>query len=121
MGEVSLVKSDSFQSYEVSIKVSFRQGEPLQRLSSMRQSGGEKSLVAILYILALQETSVSPIKLIDEINQGMDEKNERLTHNLLVETSLKLKRTQYFLITPKLLTDLEYSPDIDVFCIYSNN
>lgn len=45
----------------------------------------------------------SPFRAVDEINQGMDERNERLIFSRIVANSTKV---QYFLVTPKLLPGL---------------
>ena len=41
-------------SYGLSIKVSYRRGEGVQELKREYQSGGEKSVATMLYLLALQ-------------------------------------------------------------------
>lgn len=41
--------------------------------------------------------------MVDEINQGMDPKNERQVFSRIVRNSCGAHRKQYFLITPKLL------------------
>ena len=69
------------------------QNEELQRLTGQRQSGGEKSVSTILYLLSLQELSRAPFRVVDEINQGMDIENERKVHALMVETVTKMKMT----------------------------
>lgn len=47
----------------------FRDGESLNALSATRQSGGERSVSTILYLLALQGVTVTPFRVVDEINQ----------------------------------------------------
>jgi chromosome segregation ATPase len=42
----------------------------LQRLEAGVQSGGEKSVVTALYMIALQEMTEVPFRCVDEINQG---------------------------------------------------
>ncbi|RUS31638.1 hypothetical protein BC938DRAFT_477385, partial [Jimgerdemannia flammicorona] len=75
--------------------------EKLQILTGQRQSGGtlltrrewtvftflqqERSVSTILYLMALQELAKTPFRVVDEINQGMDPRNERLIHSQLVE------------------------------------
>jgi hypothetical protein len=62
----------------------------------------------------LQELMVSPFRCVDEINQGLDERNERLVFRRIVQNSTKPPEHgnltshsgQYFLITPKLLPNL---------------
>ena len=55
-GEVSLQPHpDDFAKYEMSIKVKFRDHAPLTQLSDSRQSGGERSVSTMLYLIALQD------------------------------------------------------------------
>ena len=79
-GEVCLHKGDEdldFKHYGLKIMVKFRDSESLQPLSGSVQSGGEKSVTTALYIMALQEMTEVPFRCVDEINQGMDEHNEK--------------------------------------------
>jgi len=117
--------ADDFDAYSLDILVSFRDGEPLQRLSAHRQSGGEKSVSTILFLLSLQEMARSPFRVVDEINQGMDVHNERRIHSIIVDTATNSSNnpntacSQYFLITPKLLTGLKYHERMQVLCVYN--
>lgn len=123
VGEVRLCqKDDDFDKWEIEILVQFRDDEKLQRLTAQRQSGGEKSVSTILYLLALQELSNSPFRVVDEINQGMDASNERKVHGLIVDTATNSKqKSQYFLITPKLLTNLKYHENMHVLCVFNGS
>lgn len=47
----------------------------------------------------------------------MDMRAERAVHNSLVETTCKADSSQYFLITPKLLPDLNYHERMKVLCV----
>lgn len=49
--------------------------------------------------------------------QGMDQRAERAVHNSLVEVTCKPDSGQYFLITPKLLPDLNYAERMKVLCV----
>lgn len=40
-----------------------------------------------MYLMSLMKLSRTPFSLVDEINQGMDQRNERAVHNLLVKTT----------------------------------
>jgi hypothetical protein len=71
------------------IRVKFRDSEELQLLTGTRQSGGERSVATILYLLALQGVTVTPFRVVDEINQGMDPINERKVFGQLVAASCK--------------------------------
>lgn len=96
-----------------------RKGEDLQILDAHRQSGGERSVSTIFYLMALQSMARSPFRVVDEINQGMDPRNERMVHERMVEIACKEHTSQYFLITPKLLTGLRYDKRMKVLCIAS--
>jgi len=70
-------------------------------------------------MIALQDLTVSPFRLVDEINQGMDESNERMVFSQVVRSSSAPGKPQCFLITPKLLPNLEYSSAMDIHCIFN--
>lgn len=98
--------------------------------------------------MSLQSLTRSPFRVVDEINQGMDPRNERLVHKRMVgiacgmldgvaQQSQPLENghdaedaedgvagqsrggSQYFLITPKLLHNLTYERGMRVLCIAS--
>lgn len=109
-GEVSLDEHDmEFDKFGILIKVKFRQAGQLQVLSAHHQSGGERSVSTILYLVSLQDLTHCPFRVVDEINQGMDPINERKMFQQLVRAASQPNTPQCFLITPKLLPDLEYS------------
>lgn len=121
-----VLEKDGNKHYErwgIQIFVKFRAGEKLSQLDSERQSGGERSVSTILYLMALQQYALCPFRIVDEINQGMDPRNERLVHKLIVHALAPVKEgginmpSQYFLITPKLLLDLEYAEHTKLLCI----
>ncbi|BCR89662.1 DNA repair ATPase SMC5 [Aspergillus chevalieri] len=127
-----------FDQWSIQIHVKFRESEGLSLLDSHRQSGGERAVSTIFYLMALQSLSASPFRVVDEINQGMDPRNERMVHERLVDIACAHTTTansttasnddesvggggggQYFLITPKLLSGLVYKPGMRVLCIVS--
>ncbi|KAF7364526.1 Structural maintenance of chromosomes protein 5 [Mycena venus] len=116
-GEIRIREDQSFDKWAIDILVKFRDTEKLQLLTSQRQSGGERSLTTILYLMSLTEEARAPFSLVDEINQGMDQRAERMVHNSIVEVTCKKDSAQYFLITPKLLSDLEYHERMKVLCV----
>ena len=69
--------------------------------------------------MALQSLARAPFRMVDEINQGMDPRNERLVHSRMVEIACAEHTSQYFLITPKLLSGLTYHENMKVHCIAS--
>jgi chromosome segregation ATPase len=118
VGEVQLREHENYDKWGIEILVKFRNTEKLQVLTSQRQSGGERSVSTMLYLISLQSLSKSPFRVVDEINQGMDPRNERLVHRLIVKAACAGNSSQYFLVTPKLLPDLEYHEKMKILCIY---
>lgn len=117
-----------FENWAIHIYVKFRESEPLSLLDSHRQSGGERAVSTIFYLMALQSLSRSPFRVVDEINQGMDPRNERMVHGRMVDIAAANEKavaegqsggSQYFLITPKLLSGLKYERGMAVLCIVS--
>nr|WJN25112.1 structural maintenance of chromosome protein [Pseudozyma thailandica] len=106
VGELRIVENSDFEKWKLEILVKFRNDEAVAPLSAQRQSGGERTLSTIMYIMSLLQLSRSPFTLVDEINQGMDPTAERRTHNHIVGLTCHAGASQYFLITPKLLPDL---------------
>ena len=103
---------DEFDKYGVTINVKFRDEEELQQLTAFHQSGGERSVSTILYLMALQEHAQSPFRVVDEINQGMDSHYERCVFDFITSSANKPHTSQYFLLSPKLLPSLVFSPDM---------
>ncbi|KAI1806929.1 P-loop containing nucleoside triphosphate hydrolase protein [Daldinia bambusicola] len=118
-GEVNIHKDEDFEQWAIEIKVKFRENETLQQLNQHRQSGGERAVSTIFYLMALQSMAQAPFRVVDEINQGMDPRNERMVHERMVEIACREHTSQYFLITPKLLTGLRYDERMRVLCIAS--
>ncbi len=144
-GEVSVHKDEDFDKWAIEIRVKFRwvacpwlsrlfpfflfffrpsanvpsEHEQLQKLDQHRQSGGERAVSTIFYLMSLQGTAQAPFRVVDEINQGMDPRNERMMHERMVEIACHEHTSQYFLITPKLLPGLRYDENMTVLCIAS--
>ncbi|KAL7553665.1 hypothetical protein ACHAWF_016964 [Thalassiosira exigua] len=118
----------NFKQWGVEIRVKFRESSTLQVLSAQTHSGGERSVSTIMYLMGLQNLMSSPFRCVDEINQGLDERNERLVFKRIVANStLPAKSSnddhcgQYFLITPKLLPNLDgmENENITVLFVFS--
>ncbi|XP_041971586.1 structural maintenance of chromosomes protein 5 [Aricia agestis] len=119
-GEVKLDKAggdDDYDKYGIGLLVKFRAGEQLAQLTRHAQSGGERALATAMYLMALQRLASVPFRLVDEINQGMDPINERKMFELLVKVTTENENSQYFLLTPKLLANLEYNEKIMVHTV----
>ncbi|CAI1712361.1 hypothetical protein SEUBUCD646_0O01270 [Saccharomyces eubayanus] len=120
-GAVHLEKPKDYAEWKIEIMVKFRDNAPLKKLDSHTQSGGERAVSTVLYMIALQEFTSAPFRVVDEINQGMDSRNERIVHKAMVENACAENTSQYFLITPKLLTDLYYHEKMRVHCVMAGS
>jgi chromosome segregation ATPase len=60
---------ENYKQYGIRIRVKFRDSDQLQELTSSYQSGGERSVSTVLYMMALQELAKCPFRCVDEINQ----------------------------------------------------
>ncbi|KAJ3254867.1 Structural maintenance of chromosomes protein 5 [Boothiomyces macroporosus] len=94
VGEVRIKEDADYKEWGIEIWVKFRDAETLQLLTANRQSGGERSVSTMLYLIALQALSKSPFRVVDEINQGMDPRNERLVHRLIVQAACVKSNSQ---------------------------
>ena len=139
-GKIELVSENietraelKYSEWCIDILTKFRNDQPWKRLTSSSQSGGEKSVSTMLYLLSLQEVTTVPFRVVDEINQGMDPINERRIMQILNfectpkrhhrsnnnYTNAVKNLPQYFVVTPKLLPRLEYSPCSSVYVIFN--
>ncbi|MHA2236399.1 MAG: CorA family divalent cation transporter, partial [Candidatus Thorarchaeota archaeon] len=66
-------------------------------------SGGERSLIAIGLILALQEFNPAPVYIMDEVDTFLDATNTELVSRLFHDAS---RRSQFILLTPAKSTHL---------------
>eukprot|EP00055_Hartaetosiga_balthica_P015402 m.90771 g.90771 ORF g.90771 m.90771 type:complete len:961 (+) comp8855_c0_seq3:395-3277(+) len=118
-GEVGILDAgEDYAGWGVLILVSFRKEDSLQQLQAHHQSGGERSVATMLYLMAMQQLASCPFRVVDEINQGMDATNEKRVFEQVVNCSTS-DQSQYFLITPKLLPNLTYNEHMRVFCVYN--
>ncbi|KAK8830920.1 hypothetical protein WA577_003620 [Blastocystis sp. JDR] len=118
-GRVELTNPDNFTQIGLDIKVSFRDNQEVQSLNGQVQSGGEKSLSTILFLLSLQDMVSFPFRFIDEINQNMDKRNERyVMTQLLYKGKNRQSAPQTFIITPKLLSDFPYDENVTFHIIF---
>lgn len=120
-GEVDLhaENEEEYDKYGIRIRVKFHSSTQLHELTAHHQSGGERSVSTMLYLMALQELNRCPFRVVDEINQGMDPVNERRVFDIVVRTACKGTTSQYFFITPKLLQNLQYAEEMTILCVHN--
>jgi len=120
-GSLDIIKQGRVSDWYLELNVGFRQDGILHVLDTQRQSGGERAITTISFFLALQSVIGLPFRVVDEINQGMDEINERWAHARILGAVSHGRMAQLFLITPKLLQELEYGRNSTVHIIYTGD
>ncbi|CAL1606066.1 unnamed protein product [Knipowitschia caucasica] len=122
-GEVDLhsENEEEYDKYGIRIRVKFHSSTQLHELTAHHQSGGERSVSTMLYLMALQELNQCPFRVVDEINQGMDPVNERRVFDIVVRTACKGITSQYFFITPKLLQNLRYAAEMSILFVHNGS
>ncbi|EFG29335.1 chromosome segregation protein SMC [Fusobacterium periodonticum] len=92
-GRLNIINPEDFDNcgIEIFIKFKNKKKQPLSLLS-----GGEKSMVAIAFIMAIFMYKPSPFTFLDEIEAALDEKN---TKNLLAKLRDFTDKSQFILIT----------------------
>ncbi len=98
-GAIRLISSRDIEKCGIEILVGFKGNKPTP-LDAFTQSGGERSIAMMAFLLALQQHITSPFRAIDEFDVHMDPKNRELVTQLIVSSSKGMKEGQYVAITP---------------------
>jgi chromosome segregation ATPase len=121
-GGVKLTNNADFKKVGIQIFVKFREGDNTNALSAGSNSGGERAVSTIMYLLSVQQLTSAPLRMVDEINQGMDAINERHCYNAVGNIcSTEQGKTQFWLFSPKLLMNekrFKYPEDITVLLVH---
>ena len=83
--------------------VGFRGGAPTT-LDTFTQSGGERSVALMAFILSLQARIISPLRAMDEFDIHMDPKNREAMFKMILSQVKQRESSQYIVITPSVLT-----------------
>ncbi len=98
-GSIRLISSRDIEKCGVEIMVGFKGNNPTA-LDAFTQSGGERSIAMMAFLLGLQQHITSPFRAIDEFDVHMDPKNRELVTQLIMSSSGAMTEGQYVAITP---------------------
>jgi chromosome segregation ATPase len=98
-GEIRLISSRDIEKCGLEILVGFKGNKPTP-LDAFTQSGGERSIAMMAFLLALQQHITSPFRAIDEFDVHMDPKNREVVTQLILSSSKAMTEGQYVAITP---------------------
>ncbi|MDV3278522.1 MAG: AAA family ATPase [Nitrososphaerales archaeon] len=95
----------------IELYVGFRGGAPTA-LDPFTQSGGERSVALMAFILSLQARIVSPIRALDEFDIHMDPKNREAMFKMILAQMRQRDSSQYMVITPSIMTVFDKSAHV---------
>jgi chromosome segregation ATPase len=98
-GFIRLISSRDIEKCGVEILVGFKGNKPTA-LDAFTQSGGERSIAMMAFLLSLQQHITSPFRAIDEFDVHMDPKNRELVTQLIMSSAGTMTGGQYVAITP---------------------
>jgi chromosome segregation ATPase len=98
-GAVKLVSAQDIDKAGIDLLVGFKGSTPMP-LDSFTQSGGERSVALMAFLLSLQQYVTCPFRGIDEFDVHMDPKNRELISKLIVSSFSRTRSEQYLAITP---------------------
>jgi chromosome segregation protein len=105
-GRVRLINAEDIEEAGLELLVGFRGSEP-QVLDAYTQSGGERSVATMLFLLALQQYLRSPFRAVDEFDVHMDPRNREVISEMLLNLMAGTRDIQYVTITPGQITGVE--------------
>jgi chromosome segregation ATPase len=107
-----LVESvDAIEDAGFDLYVGFRGGAP-STLDPFTQSGGERSVALMAFLLSLQARIVSPLRALDEFDIHMDPKNREAMFKMILSQMKQREASQYIVITPSILTVFDKSAHV---------
>jgi len=98
-GYIELRNLDDLEKAALELYAGFRGVEP-SLLNGHSQSGGERIVATMAFLLALQKHMRSPFRAIDEFDVHLDPLNRERIINILTSTAQEDPSAQYIIITP---------------------
>ncbi len=95
----------------IALYVGFKGGAPTT-LDPFTQSGGERSVALMAFILSLQGRIVSPLRAMDEFDIHMDPRNREAMFKMILSQMKQREASQYIVITPSILTVFDRSAHV---------
>lgn len=98
-GKIVLRNLEDIRNAALEIYVGFK-GAELTLLNSHTQSGGERTVSTMAFLLSLQKYMMSPFRAIDEFDVHMDPLYREKMLKMLLSIAYEDPNTQYIIITP---------------------
>jgi chromosome segregation protein len=110
-GAIRLEEGDSIEETGFQLLVGYK-GAPPSVLDPYTQSGGERSVALVAFILSLQSRIISPLRAMDEFDIHMDPRNREAVFRMILEGSKDNRDSQNIVITPSIITVIDRSAHV---------
>jgi chromosome segregation ATPase len=110
LGDVRVTNIQDIDEAGLELLVGFKGATP-QVLDAYTQSGGERTTAIMCFLLALQQRIQSPVRAIDEFEAHLDPRNREAILRGIIDF-MRGEGTQYIVITPGQLANLEGVPNV---------
>jgi chromosome segregation protein len=111
LGAIRLEEGASIDETGLQLLVGYK-GAPPSVLDPYTQSGGERSVALVAFILSLQSRIISPLRAMDEFDIHMDPKNREAIFKMILAQSKANHEAQNIVITPSIITVIDRSAHV---------
>ncbi len=102
-GAIRLDEGDTVAEAGLQLLVGFKGAEP-SILDPYTQSGGERSVALVAFMLSLQSRIISPLRAMDEFDIHMDPRNREAIFKMILAQGKRNPNSQHIVITPSIIT-----------------
>jgi structural maintenance of chromosomes protein 5 len=102
-GAIRLDEGDSVGEAGLQLLVGFKGAEP-SILDPYTQSGGERSVALVAFMLSLQSRIISPLRAMDEFDIHMDPRNREAIFKMILAQGKRNPNSQHIVITPSIVS-----------------
>ncbi len=102
-GAIRLHEGDSVAEAGLQLLVGFKGAEPAI-LDPYTQSGGERSVALVAFMLSLQSRILSPLRAMDEFDIHMDPRNREAIFKMILAQGQRNPNSQHIVITPSIIS-----------------
>lgn len=111
LGAVRLEEGSSMEETGLQLLVGYK-GAPPSVLDPYTQSGGERSVALVAFMLSLQSRIISPLRAMDEFDIHMDPKNREAIFKMILVQSRANQTSQHIVITPSIISVIDRSAHV---------
>ncbi|MDA4137061.1 MAG: AAA family ATPase [Thaumarchaeota archaeon] len=111
LGAIRLEEGSGIEETGLQLLVGYK-GAPPAVLDPYTQSGGERSVALVAFILSLQSRIISPLRAMDEFDIHMDPRNREAIFKMILAQSRANQTSQNIVITPSIISVIDRSAHV---------